>query len=277
MAVLALTALAVGAAIPAPAFAATTGGWSNLGHGATATTPAFNDKVQALTFSAGKLYAAGDFTNAGGAASADHVATWNGTGWAGVGSGLGDTASAVYSIAVDGTHVYAGGSFQNAGGDPNADGLAVYDGTSWHSIAAFPVNAPVFAMAIIGRILYVGGTFADLNHIAEADGIAAYNMDTHAWTAITDNSGDLEQVSTIVPDGTGGLIVGGDFINANGIAAADFIARWTGGVTWSALGSGPGPTFGALNNGVDEVAVSGANVFAGGRLRMPAALPRRTT
>ena len=252
-----ILALSITITLPAPTLGATSGGWSNLGHGATATTPAFNDKVQSLAMSGTKLYVGGDFTNAGGIASADHIATWNGTAWAAVGSGLGDSPSAVYAIAVDGTKVYAGGSFQNAGGETSADGLAVYDGSAWHSILSVSVVGTVFALAISGRTLYVGGTFENLNGIAEADEIAAYGLDSHAWSAITDGSGDIEQVSTIVPDGSGGLYVGGDFINANGIAEADFIAHWSGGVSWNALG--------ALNNGVDEIAVDGANVYAGGR------------
>jgi hypothetical protein len=257
--------LTVAVTVSGPAAGATSGGWSNLGHGATTTTPALNDKVQSFALSGTKLYVGGDFTNAGGIAAADHIAIWSGTAWSAVGGGLGDAPSAVYALAVDGTRVYAGGSFQNAGGETSADGLAVYDGSGWHSILSVGVVGTVFALAISGRTLYVGGTFANMNGIAEADGIAAYGLDSHAWSAITDSSGDIEQVSTIAPDGGGGLYVGGDFINANGIPQADFIAHWNGGVSWSAMGSDLAGTGGALNNGVDEIAVDGSNVYAGGR------------
>src|SRR6187549_4289375 len=126
--------LTVAVTVPGPATGATSGGWSNLGHGATTTTPALNDKVQSFALSGTKLYVGGDFTNAGGVAAADHVAMWNGTTWSALGGGLGDSPSAVYALAVDGTRVYAGGSFQNAGGETSGDGLAVFDGSGWHSI-----------------------------------------------------------------------------------------------------------------------------------------------
>ncbi len=251
--------------LPAPTLAATSGGWSNLGHGATASVAALNQKVETFTSVGSLMYVGGDFTNAGGIAAADHIATWNGTAWAAVGGGLGDAASAVYAIAVDTVtgNVYAGGSFNNAGGDANADRIAVYDGTSWHSLGGVSIVGTVFALAIVGRTLYVGGSFANVNGIPAADGVAAWGLDGGGWSAITTNSGDIGgTVATIVPDGAGGIYVGGSFLNAAGIAAADFIARWNGG-TWSALGSN-GAGNGAIADRVFGIAVSGGSVYATG-------------
>ena len=73
---------------PASASAATSGGWSNLGHGATATSAPLNERVLAMTRVGSKLYVGGQFTNAGGIAAADRVAVWNGSAWAAVGAGL---------------------------------------------------------------------------------------------------------------------------------------------------------------------------------------------
>jgi hypothetical protein len=46
-----------------------------------------NSFVMALTVYNGVLIAGGDFTTAGGA-SAQHIASWNGSGWAPLGDGL---------------------------------------------------------------------------------------------------------------------------------------------------------------------------------------------
>jgi hypothetical protein len=243
---------------PLVASAATSGGWNNLGHGATASTPALNAKVQTLLRVGTKLYVGGDFTNAGGIAAADHIAVWDGTSWSALGGGLGDAPSAVYAIAVDGTHVYAAGSFQNVGGDATADLIAVFDGVSWHPLAAPALTGTPFALAMIGRTLYVGGGFDNAGGIPEADSIAAYDMDTGAWSALTDGNGDIgATVASIVPDGSGGLYVGGRFANADGIGAADYVARWTGGTSWAALGAG-------LTAPVRDITRLGSDVYVAG-------------
>ena len=54
--------------------AATSGGWSNLGHGATATTPPLNGTVETFTSVGTTLYVGGDFIDAGGLPKADHIA-----------------------------------------------------------------------------------------------------------------------------------------------------------------------------------------------------------
>ena len=75
------------------------------------------------------LYAGGHFTFADGA-PANHIAKWDGTAWAPLGSGMND---AVLALAVfdDGTGqaLYAGGFFTMAGGAP-ANHVAKWDGTA---------------------------------------------------------------------------------------------------------------------------------------------------
>ncbi len=261
LAVLTVMASALVATAPGAA-AATSGGWSNLGHGAPASMPALNTKVETFTNVGGTLYVGGDFINAGGLGAADHIATWNGTRWAALGGGLGDAASAVYSIAVDPASglVFAGGSFQNAGGDTAADRIAVFNGTTWTSLGGVGLNAPAFALTIIDGILYVGGSFDNVNGIQAADAVAAYSIGGGGWFAVTDASGDIGgTVSSLVPDGSGGLFMGGSFINADGIAAADFVTHWTGGTSWSALGATA-----AINDRVRALAISGNDLYVGG-------------
>ncbi len=242
---------------PSSAIAATSGGWSNLGHGPTATSAPINERVLAVTRVGSKLYVGGQFTNAGGIAAADRVAVWNGSAWAAVGAGL--TNGSVNAIAVDGTKVYVGGAFVNAGGDANADNLAVWDGTGWHAVGATSIIGPVWALTIVGGQLIVGGGFRDVNGIAAADGVAAFGLSGGGWSAIADANGDITgTVFALAPDGAGGAWVGGYFADIDGISTADYVAHWTGGTTWTDLGGF------ALNGTVRALAASGSGVIVAG-------------
>jgi hypothetical protein len=263
--VVALIAIAVIALTALPfttAAAAGSGGWNPLGHGTNPGDPALTGKVETFTSAGHTLYVGGDFIDAGGLAKADHIASWNGTAWSALGGGLGNGPSAVYAIAVDPVtgDVFAAGSFQNAGGDQNADAIARFDGTSWKSLSSVGLNGPVFALAIVGRTLYIGGGFSEAAGIAEADAVASYGIDGGAWSAINVNNNDIGgTVCCLVPDGSGGLYVGGSFINADGIASADFAAHYLGGTAWSAIGTST-----ALNGRVRAIAVFGTKVYVGG-------------
>src|SRR4051812_28299383 len=92
------------------AAAAVSGGWTHLGHGTTTSLPALNQAVYALNHDdPGLLLVGGAFTDAGGNAAADYIATWNGTTW----SNLGTSAfnGNVRAIAYKNGKVYAGGNF----------------------------------------------------------------------------------------------------------------------------------------------------------------------
>lgn len=75
--------------------------YSTLGTGGT------NAAVRALRSSGARLYAGGDFTQAGGAV-ARHAAVWDGTSWSEVGGG---TDAAVLALAAFNGEVHAGGLF----------------------------------------------------------------------------------------------------------------------------------------------------------------------
>ena len=130
------------------------------------------------------------------------------------------------------------------------------------------VNVVVFA----GTNLYVGGGFTNAAGIAKADYVAKWNGST--WSALGSNgSGDgalAAEVNAIAISGSN-VYVGGHFINAAGIAAADYVAKWNG-TAWSALGSN-GSGNGALNAYVLAVAVSGSDLYAGGRFDNAAGIP----
>jgi trimeric autotransporter adhesin len=93
--------------------------------------------VSALAVSGSDVYAAGDFSTAGGVL-AHRIAKWDGTTWSGLGSGINGI---VYALAVSGSDVYAGGYFTTAGGIP-ANHIAKWDGTSWSALGS-GMNSPV--------------------------------------------------------------------------------------------------------------------------------------
>ena len=63
------------------ALAAGPGGWDHLGDAGTPGSKSLNLVASALEVTPGALYVGGKFTDAGGIANADRIATWNGSNW----------------------------------------------------------------------------------------------------------------------------------------------------------------------------------------------------
>jgi hypothetical protein len=254
----------------APAAVATgPGGWDHLGIGRSSGIPALNGTVTALnTSNPGILYAGGAFKNAGGKANADHLAQWDGSSWSAV-NGAATLNGAVDAIAYNAGHVYVGGQFTNVGGNDNIDFLAEWTGSGWKSpctgtTAGPPITAHVAALQIVGNTLYVGGAFADGAGIASADFLVGCDLQTgtpsSTVTSVSEafNSGVL----ALTADSNGTLYAGGQFSDLTGIPEADHVASFTGSV-WQAMGSGPGPGFGAVDSIVRSLTAHGTNVYVG--------------
>ena len=254
------------------------GGWDRLGDGGTPGTPSLNGDVHALNVDVPDLlYVGGQFTDAGGNADADRIATWNGGAWEEVGPGL--NTGGVFAIAHDAGRVFAGGSFTNAGGDANADFLAVWDGVSWEPFCNAPTGLPAFngnvkALQVIGSTLYVGGEFQNAAGIAEADGLVECDLSSGEADALVAIDGESpEPVYALTADDNGVLYAGGDFINADGIDEADYVARWSG-TSWAAMGSRPGPPFGAVTGIVRSLTADGTDVYVGSDASDMAQIPQ---
>ena len=111
-------------------------------------------RLFALAASAGKLYAGGNFSVAGGSA-AYAVAQWNGNSWSALSSGMDST---VFSLVVSGDTLYAGGSFRRAGGSA-ANYIARWNGTGWSGLGS-GMNGYVEALAgARGQVVCGGGRF----------------------------------------------------------------------------------------------------------------------
>jgi hypothetical protein len=236
---LVLATLATGS-LASSASATGPGGWNHLGNGGSAAVPSLNAKVSALnTDKPGIVYVGGSFTNAGGIAAADRIATWNGTSWGALGNTpLGN--GSVSAIAYHGGKVYAGGNFVNAAGNANADYLAVYDGISWQPFCnstgpAF--NLQVLALQVVGSKLYVGGSFQNGAGLATADYLIECDLATGTASSTVSTDGDFTgTVYALTADSNGTLYAGGTFTNLDGILAADNVASFDGS-TWHSLGS----------------------------------------
>ncbi len=166
--------------------------------------------------------------------------------------------------------LYAFGAFTNAGGDPTADYLAVYDpatgswdglGSDGHGNGAF--NGYVYDVAFQGPSVIAVGAFSNVAGDARVDDFAAWNGSS--WGTLSATGGapfTNGVVSTVDVSGTS-IYVGGSFLDADGVAAADRVARWNGS-SWSGLAAA-GATNGALNGPVFALdALMDGRIFVGG-------------
>ncbi len=162
------------------------GGWNHLGNGGTAGTPSLNGPVAALNTDApGLLIVGGGFTDAGGIANADRLATWNGTTWNSIGSTPLDNGE-VRAIAYHAGNVYLGGTFGNARGIGTLDLLAMWNGLTWGPACGGTIGGSVLALQVVGNSLYVGGAFQNGAGIAEADYLLKCDLTTAAASAVPD-------------------------------------------------------------------------------------------
>ena len=110
----------------------TTAGWNALGDNG-AGDGALTGGIYTIAVSGSDVYAGGNFTDAAGIATADYLATWNGSAWSALGSngaGNGALNSDADAIAIAGGNVYAAGYFADAAGIATADRVAIWNGSA---------------------------------------------------------------------------------------------------------------------------------------------------
>jgi len=220
--------------------------WRSLGSGVGGGST-YPPVVFALAATGSNVFAAGNFTTAGGM-TANYVAQWNGTTWSALGSGMNYWVS---TLAVVGSNLYAGGWFTTADGSA-ANYIAKWDGSVWSALGS-GMNERVFALAASDNGLYAGGLFTTAGGSA-ANYVARWNGST--WSALGSGVDHpyTPTVSALAVSGSE-LYVGGDFDVAGGLVASN-VAKWNGSM-WSALGSG-------VSSSVDTLLVLGGDVYAGG-------------
>ncbi len=228
--------------------------WSPLGTGT-------NSPVFALVVgSQDKVYAGGRFSTAGGAV-VNRIAAWDGHNWSPLGTGIQDPYNedpAVFALAATGTELYAGGSFVSAGG-VTAFVIARWNGSGWSALG-LGISGTVYALALRNSELFAGGEFS---HAGPGPAYGVARWDGSAWSALG--------ISFAGPGGVNGPVyalavtpsvvyAAGAFTGAfgpGGLIPANHVARWNGGTSWTALGTG-------LSDTIRALAVSGNILYAAG-------------
>jgi hypothetical protein len=223
--------------------------WNSVGGGVAA--PFSGPGVLAFDSFNGMLVVGGRFNSAGGAAGFLRVACWDGTNWHKLHNGFN---AGVGALTVFNGELVAGGGFTTASGAP-AGRIARWTGTVWQSLPDGPVNGvdhEVHALAVYNNELVAGGWFTTAGSVS-VNRIAKWNGSD--WSdlggGVTGGS-DLTVNALCVYDGK--LIVGGKFLMA-GSQSVSNIAQWDGS-GWQA--------FGGFNQRVDALALSNADLVAGG-------------
>lgn len=202
-----------------------------------------------VTLPSGDIVVGGKFTEMtnpdGSVVNANSVARWNGTTWSAMGSGLtggfeGDVTGVAALLALPNGDIVAGGTFTTSG-SAATNLIARWDGTTWQPLGggigagtATSVNR-VLALAVLPngdivaggniRNFLIGGQFGNV-----------YRWNGSAWSTLS--GGTRGPVYALqVEQGTGKLIVGGQFGNAGGIAVAN-VATWSSTIGWEAMGAG---------------------------------------
>ncbi len=217
------------------------GCWSPGGGWETPTPAGIDGEVLGLAVFGGKLYAIGGMHSIGSTAT-EHIASYDGMTWSGVGGGLTGGGGEALAVCDDGTGValYAGGHFTAAGGTP-ASCLARWNGVGWSSVGGGISNtsgpARVYALTAYddgtGPGLVVGGFFNKAGTIS-ATCVAYYQ--NGIWSGIGGGAGDAVKAATVF-DGDGddpdpaNLFIGGQFsyVGVSGgaiLAESSHIARW---------------------------------------------------
>jgi uncharacterized delta-60 repeat protein len=179
----------------------------------------------------GKILVGGQFTNFNGDAEQDYIARLNS-------DGTPDTSfnptvalnGFIDSIVIqtDGK-IVVGGSFTNFNGDAEQDYIARLNSngtpdTSFNPTVALSGFIDPIVIQTDGKIL-VGGQFTNFNGDAEQDYIARLNSNGTPDTSFNPTVALSAELYSVAIQDDGKILVGGNFLNFNGDAEQDYIAR----------------------------------------------------
>lgn len=156
---------------------------------------------------------------------ARHVARWNGTSWAALGTGLGvsphtsDGETVCALVRLSNGDLVAGGLFASTG-VMIVNNIARWNGTSWVPLGT-GTNWAVRALAVLPNgDMVAGGEFTEIDGIS-ANYIARW--DGTSWHPMGAGTNGAVRALQVLPDGQ--LVVGGDFTTAGEHVSA-YLARW---------------------------------------------------
>lgn len=252
----------------------------------TFSEPGIDGEVKALAvFDDGagpKLYAAGEFEEAGGA-TVSHIARWNGSKWEALAGGGFDApvnALAVYDEDGPGgvaPMLFAGGYFQwDASSSTHLKSIAKWDGSTWRPLRdspTSPIGTDGYVLSLLARNsagvdeLYVGGSFSDAG--GQAENIAKW---TSFWSSVGNPAngvhGEVHAMAMFDHDADAltadQLHVGGDFDTVGTDVVVNDIARLSGSAQWVALDSGV-TTSSFISSHVSSLLTLGNQLYVGGQ------------
>jgi len=212
--------------------------WSAVGGGL-----ASSGVGRALAVSGTNVAVVGTFTNVLTGALAVvsnsvNVATWNGSAWAALGTGLTDPAVSV-AVGAGGSEVYVGTD------PPSGDGaIKKFASGTWSTITTSNSASDSVAKSLFmsGSDVYAAGSFTSVNS-APAAGVAKLSSGT--WDAL--GTGITGGTGLVVRSLGSEIAVGGTFTSAGG-SAVGRLAMWTGSA-WAANSSAATTTSTTLATG----------------------------
>jgi trimeric autotransporter adhesin len=232
--------------------------WSAVGSGFSSADLVYSLDVMAN----GNLVAGGDLRIAFGGV-ADGVATFDGTNWTQLGTGLSTPlGTMVQSVEVQPNgDVIACGAFVSSAGAP-VSAAARWDGAAWSQLGTgidVALGEACYGSTLLpdGRLLVVGSFRSSggvpTRYAALWNGLAWAAMTTAGGTPMLDGT----QVTALVAEPNGTVVVGGNFLTAGGVSMPR-IARWDG-TSFTPLGSGANGQVTALAREADGAILAAGN------------------
>ncbi|MBE7443446.1 MAG: T9SS type A sorting domain-containing protein [Flavobacteriales bacterium] len=233
--------------------------WEPIGNGTTAS-------VSTIIIDGNDIYANGNYQNGSDVFSYGKFSggQWFPLGnWKGVSGGIG-----VVNCALKvGDDIYVGGVFIDGAGNPDMDRIARWNITTqtWHPLGT-GLNQYVNSIVQMGSDIIVGGKFTNAGGDANADFVAKW--DGSSWSALSStviSTSSFTSVNALAVSGSD-LYIGGNFENAAGNSAIDYITKWDGN-SFSSVGGWSGQVGAVFTM---DIATNG-DLYIGGEFPLRAA------
>jgi len=216
--------------------------WSSVGGGVggyISGGDTITPEISCMAVYNGSLYVAGGFYTAGGIVT-NNIASWNGTAWSAVGTGIGDQGqNGIDCLTSSNGLLYAGGAFFDASG-LSALNIASWNGTTWAALGSGIGPDTLGQGGVLSITPYDGYLLA-----AVASDDAQYEQvfsiakwDGTSWTSFAGGPGTGTYypgiIITLFPF-KGDLIAEGSFYEIGNDTSAQGLEIWNG-ATWSNFG-----------------------------------------
>ncbi|MFN8359064.1 MAG: T9SS type A sorting domain-containing protein [Candidatus Kapaibacterium sp.] len=215
--------------------------WKSLGKG-TSCGVLFGQVTSLATFQ-NVLWVGGTFDAAGGIATGERLAVWNGNAWS-VPPGITSQPwkGQVVSMAVAGSKLFVSGSWDSLKINSlppvrTSNGLLSYDGNVWDTpIQSFGNYTITPILASSGQNLYIANAqLREVNGIL-ANGIARWNASTNTWASLGSGLNQTTLVGSLAASETD-VIIGGSIIEAGGQYVNNVALFDLQRTTWNPLAS----------------------------------------